>query len=220
MALNKTLLRILGACGILGGLVLFAGDMLFYYHPTSPNLKWNMGNAANYRIIYSGISALVSVWLYMLGLGQVYYAFKPVKPILKYIVVASFGAILIAFGVIHGAFVAIATSAKLAVENNIDLKTATSLASETNNALRLLVYPIFAILSYFFITLVWKRKTHYPRWIIIFFPLIWFLLKDLITKHLSNSLWVIIDGGYLNLLLIVFFSASTIALWNQKSIEE
>ena len=220
MKINQFWLRIMGISGILGGLVLFAGDMLFYYHPTNPDIKLNMGNASDFRIIASGVSALISTWLYMLGLGQVYYAFNPAKPLLKYIVIGCFGYVLIAFGIVHGAFVAIATSSKLAIEYNIDLKKATSLAFETNNAIRFLVYPVFGILSYFFISLVWKRKTLYPKWIIIFFPLIWFLLKNNITKNLPNSLWIIIDGGYLNLLLVIFFSASTVALWKAKTLEK
>ena len=210
----------MGICGILGGLILFTGDMLFYYHPTSTNLKMNMGNASDSRIIYSGVSALVSTWLYIIGLGQVHYAFKPVKSTPRYIVVISFGAILIAFGIVHGAYVAIATSAKLAIEYNLDLKTGTSLASETNNFIRLFVYPVFVILSYFFIVSVWKKNTLYPKWIILCFPLLWFLLQPFITKNLPDSLWIVLDGGYLNILLIVFFLASTIALWHPKTIDK
>ena len=206
----------MGILGIFGGLILFTGDMLFYYHPTNPNLRQNIGNASDFRIIASGVTALLSTWFYMFGLGQVYYAFKPVKPIFRNIIIFCFGSILIAYGIIHGAYIAIATSAKLAVQHNLDIKTTTLLASEANETLRLFIYPIFAVLSFLFISKVWKRKTLYPRWIILFFPLIPFLAKDYITKYLSDSLWIIIEGGYFNLILVVFFSASTIALWNVK----
>jgi hypothetical protein len=33
---------------------------------------------------------------------------------------------------------------------------------------------------------------------------------------LSGSIWTIVMGGYLNLILVVFFTASTIALWQIK----
>jgi len=39
------------------------------------------------------------------------------------------------------------------------------------------------------------------------------LLNGVITNNLTGKLKTIIGGGYLNLLLLVFFSASTIALW-------
>ena len=80
-----------------------------------------------------------------------------------------------------------------------------------------LLCPIFGLLSFLFITQVWKRKTLYPRWILLFFPLIPFLLEDVICKNLSGSISIIICGGYLNHILIIFFTASSIALWNKNT---
>ena len=216
MNINQFCNRLMGLSGILGGLILFSGDMLLYYDPINTSLNQNMGNASDFRIIASGVSALLATWFYMIGIGQVYYAFKPTNPTLRNIVLVSFGSILIAFGIIHGAYTAIATSAKLSTEYNLDMKLAISLALETNNIMRLLVYPIFAVLSFVFIGQVWKGKTLYSRWIILFFPLIPFLLQDLICKILPDNLWIIICGGFLNLILIIFFTASSIALWNKK----
>lgn len=210
----------MGIAGILGGLVLFAGDMLFYYDPFRADIKQNMGKASDFRIMASGLTALIASWLYLIGLGQVFYAFKPAKALARNTVLISFGAILISYGVIHGAYVAIATTAKLAVQNNLDMETATALASDANNILRLLIYPIFAILSAVFIAQVWKRKTLYPRWIIFFFPLVSFMFQGLFAKVLSDKIRIIILGGYLNLMLVLFFAASTIALWNSNNGKE
>lgn len=207
----------MGISGILGGIILFAGDMLFYYDGNSTDIILNMANASDARITASGISALIGAWLYMIGLGQVYYAFEPSKSIARISVIISFAAILISYGVVHGAYVAIATTAKLALENNLDIESSTALASNINQALRLFVYPVFAILSVVFITQVWKRNTYYPRWIIAFFPLLLFMLQGLFANLLSGSVYLVVIGGYLNLLLVLFFTASTIALWNRKS---
>ncbi len=191
--------------------------MLFYYDPVNSNLFENMGNASDSRIIYSAITALLAAWFYMLGVVHVYQAFKPAKVVIKNTVLICFAAITISYGVVHGAFVAIATSSKLAIQNNLNLNEAVSLASEANNMLRLIVYPIFGLLSILFITQVWKRKTLYPRWIILFFPLIPFLIQDFICNNLSGNIWIIVCGGYLNHILIIFFTASTIAMWNKKN---
>ena len=217
MEINKFWLRLFGICGIMGGLILFSGDMLFYYDPLNTNLYENMGNASDSRIISSTITALIASWLYVLGSIHVYQAFKQTKPIIKNLVLFCFAAISIAYGVVHGAFVAIATSSKLAVENDLNLNQATLLAVEANNILRSIVYPIFGLLSFLFITQVWKRKTLYSRWILLFFPLIPFLLEDVICKNLSGSISIIICGGYLNHILIIFFTASSIALWNKNN---
>ena len=212
-------IRVLGVFGILGGLILFAGDMLLYYDPVNMNLKRNMGNASDFRIIASGVCALFAAWFYMLGLGQVYYAFKTTKPIFRNGMLLSFGGILISYGIVHGAFLAIATTAKLATEHSLDINEAVLLSEKANEILRLFVYPLFGILSILFISQVWKRKTLYPRWIILFFPLTPFLIEDLVTQYLQNNIWIIIKGGYLNIILVIFFTASTIALWNIKKSE-
>ena len=217
MKINQFWLRVMGICGILGGVILFTGDMLYYYDANNPNLLENMGNASDFRIIASGITALLAAWFYMLGLGQVYYAFKPTTAKVRNTVLISFGMILISYGIIHAAYLAIATSAKLSVQHQLDMDTATALASKANQLLRLFIYPVFAVLSYFLISQVWKRKTLYPRWIIFFFPLIPFLFQGVINKVLSGNLWIIIAGGFLNIILIIFFTASTIALWNSNT---
>ncbi len=149
MNTNNFWTRVLGIFGILGGLTLLSGDMLFYYDSFNSNLYENMGNASDLRIIASAVTALLAAWFYMLGVAHVYQAFKPTKPVIKNTILICFAAITISYGVVHGAFVAIATSSKLAIENNLDLNDSVSLAAEANNILRLIVYPIFGLLSTF-----------------------------------------------------------------------
>ncbi len=217
MKTNNTLLLTTGIFGALGGLIMFAGDMLYYYHPESIDLKLNMGHATDLRIMLSGLTALFGTWFYLLGLIQVYLAFKPASSLARNSILISFGAILTAYGIIHGAYVAIAVASKLAVQNQMDISAATDLAVKTNQLLRLFVYPAFAVFSIVFITQVWKKKTLYPRLIILFFPLIPFLFRGLIKKVLSGGLFIIFDGGFFNLILVVFFIASTVLLWKAKS---
>ena len=99
--------------------------------------------------------------------------------------------------------------------NNINLQSSVILASQTNQVLRMIIYPIFGLLSVLFIYSVWKKKTLYPQWIILFYPLIPFLLKNVISDNLSGITKVVLIGGYLNIMLIIFYTASTISLWNK-----
>jgi len=216
MHIKQSWFRIFGLFGVMGGLILFAGDLLFYYSPSSIDLKLNMANSSDNRIVLSGVASLFATWFYLLGLVQVYFAFKPSKHIIRNVMIGSFAAIVTSYGIIHGAYVAIATTSKLALHSNMDIETASYLAVHTNKVMRLFIYPIFALMSYLFIAEVWKRKTLYPRWIILFFPLITFLFKGAFANIPNNSLWIIINGGFLNLILVLFFAASTIALWNKK----
>ena len=214
--INKFWIRTLGILGMLGGILLFAGDLLFYYDSVSINLKMNMGHSSNFRITLSAITALFATWFYVLGAGHIYYAFQKSSAKARNTVVLSFIAIFIAYGIVHAAYVAIAISAKIALQYNIDLEQTVALADDINRILRLFIYPIFALLSIVFISQVWQRKTYYPRWIIAFFPLTLFFLKGVMEKVLTGGYWVIFVGGFFNLLLILFFLASTIALWNPK----
>jgi hypothetical protein len=207
-------MRGLGLAGVLGGLVFFVGDMLFYYSGTSVDLKLTMGHCSDARIIAAGVAGLIGTWLYVMGVVQVFYAFRMTTAVVRNLVVASFVAIFIAYGIVHGAYVAIAATAKVAVQYQLDVEAATELAVQANDVLRLFIYPIFGLLSYLFITRVWSRKTLYPRWMILFFPLIPFLLQGFFSQVLSGTAWIVVVGGYFNLLLVVFFAASTIALWN------
>jgi hypothetical protein len=217
---NTFWVRILGIFGAIGGLILFAGDLLFYFDPISNDLKLNMSQSSDLRLILSAITALFATWFYMLGAIHIYYAFKKSTMLVRNIVVMSFLAIFSAYGVVHGAYVAIATSARIASENNLDILATTELASNINNILRYFIYPIFALLAYFFISEVWKRKTYYPRWIILFFPLLPFLFYGSLRANLSGLYWIIFVGGFFNLIIVLFFIASTIALWNSYPVDK
>jgi len=216
MKINRKTAVITGILGALGGLVLFAGDMLYYYHPHNTDILVNMGNASGTRLLLSAVTALLATWLYLAGTVQIYYAFGKSPGIVRNIIVICFAAIFTAYGIIHGAYLAIATSAKLAVANNLDPATATHLAIYINNVLRMFVYPVFAVLSLLFIYYVWKGKSLYPSWMILFFPLLPFLLREIIVSNTGGKYKIIIGGGYYNLILVIFFIASTIAIIQNK----
>lgn len=212
---NAKWIRFFGIAGILGGIILFIGDMLFYYSPSNTNFLQNMAVASDARIITSSVCALFSSWLYLLGALQVYFAFEKTKPIVKYTVLASFASIGIAYGIVHAAYIGIATSAKLAFANQLDPQTSVILARNANEILRIIIYPIFGLLSVVFIFQVWRKKTHYPKWMVFFFPLLPFLLQGLIINNITGVLKVIISGGYLNIIFALFFLTSTISLWKK-----
>jgi len=209
---RKTAL-LLGISGILGSLTLLAGDMLFYYNGSQTDLIANMAAVSSQRIILSGLAALFATWLYVLGSGQIYYAFQPARRWLRLSVFLSFAAIMIAYGIVHGAYVAIAVAAQNASAAGLPPDAFTELAIAANNALRQITYLPFAVFTLLFIPAVWMRRTHYPRWMLLFSPIIPFALNGVVVGHLDGRWKTIIGGGYLNLILLLFFTASTIALW-------
>lgn len=206
----------LGISGILGGLILFAGDMLFYYNGDETDYMVNLANSSDQRIIASGVTALLAAWLYTLASGQIYYAFQPAKKWIRLSVFFSLAAIMITYGVVHGAFVAIAVAAKNAAQLGMPANSMVELAIAANDALRNIAYLPFAIFIVLFIPTVWKGHTHFPRWIILFCPIVPYLFQGIIVPMLTGKWVIIVGGGYLNLILVLFFSATTIALRSSK----
>ncbi|MEM7356895.1 MAG: DUF6796 family protein, partial [Acidobacteriota bacterium] len=177
----------LGLAGVLGGVVLIAGDMLFYFEGASLDFVANMSRAAPERIIASAVCALVAAWLYVLGSGQIYFALQPAAAWLRRTVFLSFVAVMIAYGVVHGAYVAIATSAKNAAALGLPPGAAVDLAVQANDALRLTAYLPFGIFTIFFGFAVWTRRTYYPRWFLLFSPILPFAAQDLIVGGLEGE---------------------------------
>ncbi len=208
---NKTA-QLMGYSGIFASLVLFVGDMLFYYQGESNDLIVNLSYLTDERIIASGATALIAAWFYVLAAGQIYYAFAPAKSWQRLSLFFSFLAIMIAYGVVHSAFVAIATSAKIAHDYQLPLEELTQLAIQANQVLRQISYLPFAIFTLVFIPLVWKGQSRYPRWMVFASPIIPFLLAGFVIEALSGQWKTIISGGYLNLILLIFFSLSSYAL--------
>ncbi|MCL2914011.1 hypothetical protein L2725_09445 [Shewanella corallii] len=214
--MTNTQARWAGVAGIIAAVVLFTGDMLFYYVPGHASLLENMAKVSTDRILLSTATAMLAAWGYFLAAFQVRFAFAPANPIVKNLIFLCFAFIGIAYGVVHANYSAIAISANLAEQHQLELLDSVSLAYEANHLLRAMVYPIFALLSVLFIYQVWQRKTLYPRWIILAFPLLSFLLQYLLKPLLSGTAYVVLMGGWLNLILVLFYTSSTLALWNKN----
>lgn len=209
---KQSIINLSGIAGILGGLVLFAGDMMLYYSNGQQSMTETMGMVPGSRIVGSAGTALLGAWLYLAGTVSVFHAFEPCKPVIRFLITSCFAAIAVGYGVVHAVFTAIADSAQLAIAHQLKMEAAVALAREADGLLRLMIYPFFAVLTVLFVHQVWTRKSHYPRWILLGFPLIWFFLQGMITSRLSGTSYVIIAGGYLNLQMVLFFLCSTIAL--------
>ena len=202
-----------GISGIMGGLLLFMGDMLLFYAPVATDKFEVMGHLPAWRIVLSGQSALLAVSFYVLACGQIQHAFEPTKKWLRWTVCGSFVFIMLAYGVVHGAFIAVAVAAQIAVDLDLPAQALSALAVTSNDAIRQLVYPVFGLFSVLFVVAVWTRQTAYPRWLALCSPATFFVVREPLVSRLPENLQSVVDGGYLNLIIVVFFSLATSALW-------
>jgi hypothetical protein len=202
----------MGLAGMAGSLVMFAGDMLFYYNGAQTDLYAGMAQASFSRIVASGLCAVIGGWLYTLGAGHIYYAFQPAKRWVRLTAFIAFAMVMIAMGIIHGAYVALATSAQDAVQFGLKPDALKQLPLITNNSMRAVGMLPFAIFAACFIATVWEKDTLYPRWMLVFCPLFPMFLAGAVTKNLGGEVKAIVAGGYFNLAFLLFFTASTLAL--------
>jgi hypothetical protein len=214
--ISRTLGPLLGLSGMLGSSIMFAGDMLFYYNGDQTDLYAGMAQASFGRIVASGLCAVVGAWFYTLGAGQIYYAFQPAKQWVRLTAFFSFAMVMIAMGVIHGAYVALATSAQNAVQFGLEPDALKQVALSTNNSMRAVGFVPFGVFAACFIATVWEKDTLYPRWMVLLCPIFPMFLAGFITKRLGGEFKAIIAGGYFNLVFLVFFAISTLVLASSK----
>jgi hypothetical protein len=57
-------------------------------------------------------------------------------------------------------------------------------------------------------------KSMYPKWMVVFLPIVIYLIKSPVTRILKGHLKEMITDSYDNIVFFVFFVISTIVLWN------
>ena len=207
--------RWLGIAGILGAAILFIGDILYLYDSSAEvaGLK-SISDLPDGRFLASGISALIGGWLYTLGAGQLYFALRPSGKLISILTFGFFAAIMIGYGIAHAAFFSIISGAKDAFLTGAETAVLTELPKKYFYLLVQILTIPGVIAAILFVYAILFRKTHYPKWIVVLFPLFLFLLKDMIVEGLTGMSKAVLNGGYENMIMLLFFLVSTIVLWN------
>jgi len=195
-------LRFTGVAGILGACVMVAGDM-FYYYQLDPDQsrEVTMRNVADWRWLAGGAAAPVAAWLYALGSWHMFMTLRPAGKWLARCAFVSFAAVMIFCGVFHAAFAAMGTAGNM------------PRVHAYLNLLLQIVYVPAAIWTTLFIFAVLFRPTRYPRWIVLITPTLFYLIEDALVTRLPGIPRALIGGGFNNLILLLFFTVSTVLVW-------
>jgi len=224
-------MRLSGGAGILGGILLYLGDMLYYFgsHNPVPGGTFaeaslaTLAQAESWRIVTSGVLGVVCAWLYALGAWQVYLALRPAGQRIAAITAGALAALMIYVGVFHTAVVPHALGAKVAAlagGQGTLAALATQLPTEYFGGLLAVFAAPLVPFTMGFLYAVLRRHTHYPRQIALLTPsllLVVLHLLEAIPPPASDGwymLYVATAGGYANLSLLLFFAVSTCVLWN------
>jgi len=208
-------MRLLGLSGVLGGILFIAGDLLYNHIPGSTKTPAEkMSTLPESRLLLAGTLGLVGCWFYTLAAAQLYFAFQPIGSLFAWGVFLAFAAVMICYGISHTAYFAIASGAQAAVRLGSDAGTGAKLGDAFFKRLVNITYIPVVIASGMMIYGVLSGGSYYPRWMVIFLPVVIYLLKKPVVWLLRGRLRELVNDSYDNISLFVFFVLSTILLWN------
>ncbi len=199
---------ITGIIGIIASSLMYLGDMLLYF-TTSPIHNFEeeivrvMASISPERLNISGLLGPASAFLYIIGFYHIYLLIKSNNSKISKVI---FG--LLIFGMIYGGafhshFPFLGFISRF---NNVELLQITE--KYTILIFYFMFFPsliAYGLLGY----LIIAKKTFYPRWVVLFSPIVLFWFSRVVRK-LPQPLMILIAGGWSNMIFIIFFSISTI----------
>lgn len=204
--------------GLAGALLMFAGDMLLYYTPedfacgpkSSAEEKINaiidiMKELPAGRVMAGGMIGPIAAFLYCIGF---YHIVLMTNEQTYTLAMAAF--LLSCFGIIIGGAYH-SHCAYLGLLGDDGGRNALNAAMKYFQKMPLILYAGEGIGFLLLIFLIVTGKTVLPRWIFLLSPGMLFLLKPAVSR-LPKGARVIISGGWMNLISVIYYSAVLIAI--------
>ena len=204
--------------GLAGALLMFAGDMLLYYTPedfacgpkSSAEERINaiidvMKELPAGRVMAGGMIGTIAAFLYCIGF---YHIVLMTNEQTYTLAMAAF--LLSCFGIIIGGAYH-SHCAYLGLLGDDGGRNALNAAMKYFQKMPLILYAGEGIGFLLLIFLIVTGKTVLPRWIFLLSPGMLFLLKPAVSR-LPKGARVIISGGWMNLISVIYYSAVLIAI--------
>lgn len=204
--------------GLAGALLMFAGDMLLYYTPedfacgpkSSAEERINaiidvMKELPAGRVMAGGMIGPIAAFLYCIGF---YHIVLMTNEQTYTLAMAAF--LLSCFGIIIGGAYH-SHCAYLGILGDDGGRNALNAAMKYFQKMPLILYAGEGIGFLLLIFLIVTGKTVLPRWIFLLSPGMLFLLKPAVSR-LPKGARVIISGGWMNLISVIYYSAVLIAI--------
>jgi len=208
-------LRLLGISGIFGASLFICGDLLYNHVPGSRETPTViMSKLSSGRLIAAGILGMLGCWFYTLAAFHLYLAFRPLGDVFAFIFLLAFGVTGICYGIGHTAYFAIAAGAQVATRFGSDADSGGQLGNAFFKRVTTITYVPVIIASLMMLYGIVTGHSLYPRWMVIFMPIIIYLLRKPVLLVLKGHLQEIVRDSYDNMVLLVFYVLSTIVLWN------
>jgi len=212
--------RIAGLAGLVGTLLFFAGDMLFYGH---------LGSAANFangmiatvvhaspaRLFVGGLVGPFAACFCIVGFWHVYLNIRSSSVPLARLVLILFSVLMVAGSAVHTLW----TAKGLALKYCYGQAAPCSDLLAATKSYWSLAYTLGAIPGYMgaalLFGLVLLGKTAYPRWTVLANPAALILFSPL-ADRVPAPLGAILVGGFSNLSIAFFFLVSLSTTWHRR----
>ena len=216
MSIFTTLaLRLFGLSGIIGSILFIVGDLLINHIPDSNDSnELRLSKISESRLLNGGTLGLIGCWFYTLAAFHLYIAFRPAGDAFAFMLSLAFGATMICYGIAHAAYIAIPAGAQVAAKLGSDPESGGRLGWIFFLRLVNITYIPVAIFSLMMLYGIATGHSMYPRWMVVFLPIILYLLRAPVMRIFKGQLKEVIGHAYDNIILFVFFVLSTVILWN------
>lgn len=207
--MNKNL-KLTGYAGLVGSLLMYAGDMLLYF-TTQPipdvdnDLLPSMGAIPLERLSIGGLLGPLAAILYIIGFYHLFLRIKKTRKKTAFGMYVCLSISIFFGGSYHAFFPAFGiASAQGHPEIIANLLSYAQLLGG-------LAFSLMGIGWLLFSVLVLQKQTSFPRWIVLVTPLvtIWF---NLLWQMLPQPFLVLIAGGWNNLVCTLIFAVSLLTL--------
>lgn len=209
-------IRLFGLSGIIGGILFVWGDLSYNHMPGSNDSPaQRMSGLPEKYLLRAGILGLFGCWFYSLASLHIFLAFQSAGQVFALILALAFGATMIGYGIAHTAYFSIATGAQIAVGLGSDADKGGKLGSTFFQRLSKIIYIPVALFSLMMVYAILTMRSLYPIWMVAFLPTVIYLVKTPVLKLFKGRpQQQMIADSYDNLILLVFFTLSTLVLWN------
>jgi hypothetical protein len=218
MISERSLNRIQGCAGVIGALLFFAGDMLFYGHwgdgsAFHDGMMRVLAGASLTRLFLGGLVGPIAACLCLIGCWHVRANVITHSTVLGRIAFYSFAAMMVIGGAVHALWVPRGLAMKYSfLPGTTELTSA--LRDYWSVAYQLAEVPAY-LAAGSLLLLVLLGKSSYPRWTIVANFGLLSLLEPLAAR-VPAPLGAVLVGGFINLSVALFFFVSLLSTWSQS----
>ena len=213
--------RLAGLTGVLGALLFFCGDMLFYGHFGSgalfhEGMQRVVREASLPRLFIGGLLGPVAACLCIVGFWHVRENIAPKSPLFARLIFYSLAAMMVAGSAVHALWVPRGLAFRYEGAIGVPAELLASLRRYWEIAYYFAAIPAYIGAALLFFVVIF-RKSIYPRWTVLANFGLLSLLEPL-ASQVPAPLGAILVGGFTNLSIAVFFLVSLLSTWSAPDV--